>query len=188
MWCWLYRNYNAFVSLFQVNQLKELIRRIDLPLHEHLQTHGVDYLQFSFRWMNNLLTREIPLPCTIRLWDTYLAESDGFATFQLYVCAAFLLHWRERLMLERDFQGLMILLQNVPTQNWTDSNISLLVAEAYRLKFAFADAPNHLHNAGKSDRWRGRPSCGYTLWRHGVLNERDGGYVCSGSEGESVSV
>ncbi|KAJ8711259.1 hypothetical protein PYW07_008501 [Mythimna separata] len=137
---------------YKVNQLKELIRRIDLPLHEHLQTHGVDYLQFSFRWMNNLLTREIPLPCTIRLWDTYLAESDGFATFQLYVCAAFLLHWRERLMLERDFQGLMILLQNVPTQNWTDSNISVLVAEAYRLKFAFADAPNHLHNAGKSDR------------------------------------
>ncbi|XP_047999562.1 TBC1 domain family member 22A [Leguminivora glycinivorella] len=136
---------------YKVNQLKELIRRIDLPLHTHLQHHGVDYLQFSFRWMNNLLTREIPLPCTIRLWDTYLAESDGFATFQLYVCAAFLLHWRERLMLERDFQGLMILLQNVPTQNWTDSNISVLVAEAYRLKFAFADAPNHL-NAGKSDR------------------------------------
>ncbi|XP_050668422.1 TBC1 domain family member 22B [Leptidea sinapis] len=137
---------------YKVNQLKELIRRIDLPLHEHLQSHGVDYLQFSFRWMNNLLTREIPLPCTIRLWDTYLAESDGFAIFQLYVCAAFLLHWRKRLMQERDFQGLMILLQNVPTQNWTDSNISMLVAEAYRLKFAFADAPNHLHNAGKSDR------------------------------------
>lgn len=138
-------------SKFQVNQLKELIRRIDLPLHEHLQQHGVDYLQFSFRWMNNLLTREIPLACTIRLWDTYLAESDEFATFQLYVCAAFLLHWRERLMLERDFQGLMILLQNVPTQNWTDSNISVLVAEAYRLKFAFADAPKHLQS-GKADR------------------------------------
>ena len=67
-------------------------------------SHGVDYLQFSFRWMNNLLTRELPLYCTIRLWDTYLAESDGFAIFQLYVCAAFLLHWREKLLLENDFQ------------------------------------------------------------------------------------
>lgn len=66
--------------------------------------HGVDYLQFSFRWMNNLLTRELPLYCTIRLWDTYLAESDGFAVFQLYVCAAFLLHWREQLLQEKDFQ------------------------------------------------------------------------------------
>lgn len=73
-------------------------------LHRHLQSHGVDYLQFSFRWMNNLLTRELPLYCTIRLWDTYLAESDGFAVFQLYVCAAFLLHWREQLLQEKDFQ------------------------------------------------------------------------------------
>nr|CAD7415109.1 unnamed protein product [Timema poppensis] len=128
----------------KVNQLKELIQRIDGPLHQHLQNHGVDYLQFSFRWMNNLLTRELPLRCTIRLWDTYLAESDGFASFQLYVCAAFLLNWRRELLLERDFQGLMLMLQNLPTQNWSDSEISMLVAEAYRLKFTFADAPNHL--------------------------------------------
>lgn len=38
----------------------------------------------------------------------------------------------------------MILLQNLPTQDWTDCNIGVLVAEAYRLKFTFADAPNHL--------------------------------------------
>ncbi|KAK2581439.1 hypothetical protein KPH14_005114 [Odynerus spinipes] len=107
----------------KVNQLKELIQRIDAPLHQHLHQHGIDYLQFSFRWMNNLLTREIPLHCTIRLWDTYLAESDRFASFQLYVCAAFLLRWRRHLLLQPDFQGLMLMLQNLPTQNWTDSEI-----------------------------------------------------------------
>ncbi|XP_063704332.1 TBC1 domain family member 22B [Culicoides brevitarsis] len=128
----------------KVNQLKELIQRIDGTLHRHLQTHGVDYLQFSFRWMNNLLTRELPLHCTIRLWDTYLAESDGFAVFQLYVCAAFLLNWRDQLLQENDFQGLMLLLQNLPTQNWSDSNISVLVAEAFRLQFTYSDAPKHL--------------------------------------------
>lgn len=41
------------------------------------------------------------------------------------------------------FQGLMLLLQNLPTQNWTDSSIGVLVAEAYRLKFTYADAPKH---------------------------------------------
>ncbi len=128
----------------KVSQLKDLIHRIDLTLHKHLQKHDVDYLQFSFRWMNNLLTRELPLRCSIRLWDTYLAESDTFASFQLYVCAAFLLYWRDKLLLEKDFQGLMIMLQNLPTQDWNDSHISVLVAEAYRLKFIFADAPNHL--------------------------------------------
>lgn len=54
--------------------------------------------------MNNLLTRELPLHCTIRLWDTYLAEADMFANFQLYVCAAFLTYWHEQLMKEHDFQ------------------------------------------------------------------------------------
>lgn len=38
----------------------------------------------------------------------------------------------------------MLMLQNLQTQNWTDTDISLLVAEAFRLKFTFADAPNHL--------------------------------------------
>lgn len=41
-------------------------------LHDHLENHGVEYLQFAFRWMNNLLMREVPLRATIRLWDTYL--------------------------------------------------------------------------------------------------------------------
>lgn len=36
-----------------------------------MQQYEVEYLQFAFRWMNNLLMRELPLRCTIRLWDTY---------------------------------------------------------------------------------------------------------------------
>ena len=42
------------------------------PLNNHLAKNHVEYLQFAFRWMNNLLMREMPLRCTIRLWDTYL--------------------------------------------------------------------------------------------------------------------
>lgn len=128
----------------KVNMLKELIQRIDAPLHDHLQRHCVEFLQFTFRWMNNLLMRELPLRCTIRLWDTYLAEPEGFSTFHLYVCAAFLCHFSERLLYERDFQGLMLMLQNLPTSDWGDEQVTLLVAEAYRLKYTFADAPNHL--------------------------------------------
>jgi hypothetical protein len=46
------------------------------------------------------------------------------------------------------------MLQNLPTQNWSDSEIGVLVAEAYRLKFTFADAPNHLQSG---ERWPGVP-------------------------------
>ncbi|CAL8318704.1 unnamed protein product [Lota lota] len=127
----------------KVKALEELVSRIDDSVHRHMQQYEVEYLQFAFRWMNNLLMRELPLRCTIRLWDTYQAEPEGFSQFHLYVCASFLVLWRKEILEERDFQGLMILLQNLPTMHWGNEEVSVLLAEAYRLKFAFADAPNH---------------------------------------------
>ena len=63
----------------KVRQLEDLTRRIDQELHEHLVGHDVEYIQFAFRWMNNLLMRELPVRATVRLWDTYLAQADGFS-------------------------------------------------------------------------------------------------------------
>jgi len=128
----------------KIRQLEELVKRVDSTLHNHIVHHEVQYLQFSFRWMNNLLLRELPLTATIRLWDTYLSETEGFSKFHLYVCAAFLIRWKQDLLQKKDFQGILLFIQNVPTEKWNDKDISLLVAEAYRLKYTFADAPNHL--------------------------------------------
>uniref|UniRef100_A0A3Q2PFS5 TBC1 domain family, member 22a n=1 Tax=Fundulus heteroclitus TaxID=8078 RepID=A0A3Q2PFS5_FUNHE len=59
----------------KVKALEELVSRIDESVHRHMQQYEVEYLQFAFRWMNNLLMRELPLRCTIRLWDTYQVRS-----------------------------------------------------------------------------------------------------------------
>ncbi len=128
----------------KVKQLEDLIQRIDTELHNHLVSHDVSYLQFSFRWMNNLLMRELPVKASIRLWDTYLSQVNGFSHFHLYVCAAFLIHWKAELMKKHDFHTLLMFLQNLPTAKWGDQEINLLVAEAYRLSYLFADAPSHL--------------------------------------------
>ncbi|XP_031421739.1 TBC1 domain family member 22B isoform X1 [Clupea harengus] len=127
----------------KVKALEELVSRIDEDIHNHFQKCEVEYLQFAFRWMNNLLMRELPLRCTIRLWDTYQAESEGFSHFHQYVCAAFLIKWRKEILSMLDFQGLLMLLQNLPTIHWGNEEVGLLLAEAYRLKYMFADAPNH---------------------------------------------
>ncbi|XP_061591086.1 TBC1 domain family member 22B isoform X2 [Cololabis saira] len=127
----------------KVKALEELVSRIDEDVHQHFRRYEVEYLQFAFRWMNNLLMRELPLRCTIRLWDTYQAEADGFSHFHLYVCAAFLLEWRKEILSMVDFQGLLMLLQNLPTIHWGNEEVGLLLAEAYRLKYMFADAPSH---------------------------------------------
>lgn len=71
------------------------------------------------------------------------SEPEGFSHFHLYVCAAFLIKWRKEILDEEDFQGLLMLLQNLPTIHWGNEEIGLLLAEAYRLKYMFADAPNH---------------------------------------------
>lgn len=45
----------------------------------------------------------------------------------------------------------MLFLQNLPTKHWKNDDISLLLAEAYSLKYMFADAPKHLGQQKK--RW-----------------------------------
>merc|ERR1711904_129887 len=127
-----------------VLKLEEIVRRIDEPLHAHLRAQGLDFLQFSFRWMNCLLLREFPLPCVIRLWDTYIAEpSEGFRTFHVYVCAVFLIYWSPQLK-QMDFQQLMLFMQKLPTGKWRTQEIETLLAEAYVLKSLFHSSPSHL--------------------------------------------
>lgn len=56
----------------QVAALRDLTSRIDSDLAKHLENENVEFIQFSFRWMNCLLMREISVKNTIRMWDTYL--------------------------------------------------------------------------------------------------------------------
>ncbi|KAI7849226.1 rab-GTPase-TBC domain-containing protein [Circinella umbellata] len=129
----------------QVATLKDLVSRIDARLANHLQQEGIQFIQFAFRWMNCLLMREMPLRSTVRMWDTYLAEgsSEGFSEFHVYVCAAFLVKWSDQLQAQ-DFQGIMIFLQQLPTQGWNEKDVELLLSEAYMWKTLFHNAPSHL--------------------------------------------
>lgn len=126
-----------------VFELKNLMRRINQPLHDHLEEQGLQFIQFTFRWMNCLLMRELPLEHIVRLWDTYLSEEDGFSKFHVYVCAAFLEHWADEL-LQLDFQELVIFLQHLPTQDWGASELDTLLSKAFVLKHQFEGAQHHL--------------------------------------------
>lgn len=58
----------------QVRALQDLTARIDATLARHLENEHVEFIQFSFRWMNCLLMREISVKNTIRMWDTYMVR------------------------------------------------------------------------------------------------------------------
>ncbi|KAF8748945.1 RabGAP TBC [Rhizoctonia solani] len=113
-----------------VKRMAELVKRIDGALASHFESQGVEFMQFAFRWMNCLLMRELSVKNTIRMWDTYLAEgTDSFSQFHLYVCSAFL--------------GIIMFLQSLPTQDWTDHEIELLLSEAFLLSSVWHNAQSH---------------------------------------------
>ncbi|KAI5965835.1 GYP1 [Candida pseudojiufengensis] len=128
----------------QVNELKNLMTKIDKNLLTHFENEGVEFLQFSFRWMNCLLMREMPINLIIRMWDTYLSEQPlGFNTFHTYVCAAFLVKF-STILQQKDFQEILLFLQNPPTSDWKEKDVEMMLSEAYIWQSLYKNASAHL--------------------------------------------
>ena len=81
----------------------------------------------------------------IRLWDTCLAEPDGFSSFFPYVCAAFLCHFSETIR-NMESEDVHLFLQTLPTADWGNDEIETLLSEAYILSTLFQNAPSHLQH------------------------------------------
>ncbi|GAB4825581.1 hypothetical protein Ancab_008455 [Ancistrocladus abbreviatus] len=126
-----------------VFKLKELVRRIDEPVSRHIEEQGLEFLQFAFRWFNCLLIREIPFHLVTRLWDTYLAEGDALPEFLVYISASFLLTWSDKLQ-KLDFQEMVMFLQHLPTHNWTDQELEMVLSRAFMWHTMFNSSPSHL--------------------------------------------
>lgn len=149
-----------------VQRLKEIIRRIDAPLAAHLEAQGIDLLHTAFRWITCLMVREMPMPCCVRLWDTLIAESAqaaghhrgalstdcgsaGFEALLVYFCACFTAYFSGRLQ-DMDFERITFFLQDMPTDNFGEREVEVLLGEAYVLKCLFQQAPRHLADAKAS--------------------------------------
>ncbi|KAL7573036.1 hypothetical protein ACA910_018728 [Epithemia clementina (nom. ined.)] len=127
-----------------VMRLEELVNRIDGDLCQHLREMGIEFIQFAFKWMNCLLLREFELPCVVRLWDTYISEpNDGFEGFHVYVCAAFLCQFSAQLQ-TMNFDDLFAFMQDIPTSDWGDTEIEMLLSQAYVLSTLFGGSDAHL--------------------------------------------
>ena len=136
-----------------VYKLQNLVKRIDVPLHTHLEEQGLQFIQFAFRWMNCFLMRELSLDLILRVWDTYLAEygaasgpsadptasSDGFAVLHVYACAALLSKYSADLR-TMEFQDLVMFLQKLPTTGWSEKDVGELLSLAYVYQSLYSQA------------------------------------------------
>jgi len=125
-----------------LNKIKDITKKIDGDLFTHLEENEVDFTYFSFRWIFCLLVREFPLKVGMRLFDTYIADEQGFSVFHMYVCAALLLKWSLKLK-KMAFTDIMLFLQNMPTKEWSDKDIEMILSEAFVFKTLYEDTHGH---------------------------------------------
>lgn len=116
--------------LKRVGRLDEIIAKVDPLLSKHLARNENEFIQFSYRWMNCLLMRELPFNMVVKLWDVLLAEEDGIADLHVYFCAAMLTRYRSEL-LGKGFEDCIMFLQHLPTEDWKSSDIDVLLSQAY---------------------------------------------------------
>lgn len=81
-----------------------------------------------------LLTRELPMGCIIRLWDSYMAEGEGILSFHLYTALSFMLVFSDEIKNQNGFEGTLSFLQRIPTEHWTEIHAEFLIACAGQIK------------------------------------------------------
>jgi len=128
----------------RVATLAAIVARIDAPLHKHLEELGVSYLQFTFKWFNCLLVREMRMDVVVRLWDTLLSEDDGFASFFTYVVAAVLIRFSSTIRETEEFGDVFTFLQSNFMEDFTDDDVGMICSQAFVLKSLFEGGQAHL--------------------------------------------
>lgn len=90
-----------------INKMKALVQQADPEILVYLEELDINFMDFAYRWVSCYLTREFDIYQTIRLWDTYFSEDEGFSQFHCYVCAALFLHFSDEIK-QMNFQDAMI--------------------------------------------------------------------------------
>lgn len=139
-WCfsWMLQSIQSHYTYDQpgiherLNALESLTCKYVNRVHKHLKMSNIEYIQFAFRWINCCLVREFPIRLLVRIWDGYFSEPNGtgFDKLNLYCCCALLSKFEDEIV-QKDFMGTLTFLLNLPTRNWSEDDITELLANAY---------------------------------------------------------
>ncbi|KAI9203968.1 rab-GTPase-TBC domain-containing protein [Polychytrium aggregatum] len=105
-----------------------LFRTLLPDLYNHFEEEEVDHKTWARSWFENLLAKELPFECVLRLWDTYFSVPDGFQ-MHVYVCLAILYQCKENLE-ELEQSEIHSLLLRLPALD-----IDQIVSQANQIKY-----------------------------------------------------
>jgi len=105
-----------------------ILFRSRLPLLDALfEDEDLNPRAWAVSWLQCLFARRLPLPCLVRLWDSYFSSPEGF-DLHVFVCIALLSDYQDDLldMSHPELRGFMY---NVPT-----FDVDRVVSNALNLK------------------------------------------------------
>lgn len=97
---------------------------------DHFRDQNIDFYHMYFKWVTCLLLRQFSTQIGLRLFDTYLADESNYFNLSLYILAAVVLKYSKKFK-KMSFEEMMIFQQNMPTKDWTEEDLSTVIAEAY---------------------------------------------------------
>lgn len=118
---------------FNLEKINKLLKKSDKNLVLLFEKNQIRIFDFAFRWVFCLLMREFPIHLSIKLMDYYLVEEFYPLELCIYLILALILRFSFELKQMKADQILKFL-QNIPTFDWGNKDIELLVSEAYTLR------------------------------------------------------
>ncbi|CAD8160181.1 unnamed protein product [Paramecium octaurelia] len=115
------------------DKIRNILNTIDPTILDYFHQQQIDFNHFAFRWVICLLIREFPLYLAIRIMDTYLSEGDNMANLHIYTVSNLILKCGPEIK-NKNMGDAVIFLQNLPTKDWTELDIEMLLQEAYVFK------------------------------------------------------
>jgi len=103
------------------------LRSVQPELFNYFEEEELSPNDWAMSWLSFLLARELPLECTLRLWDTYLSGPDAL-DLHIFVCIAILVNCTESLM-ELDISELKSFLQRLPYMDMDE-----IISQAYNIR------------------------------------------------------
>jgi len=111
----------------QLSRFMMYLRSVHSELFNYFEEEELSPNDWAMSWLRWLLSRELPVECVLRLWDTYFSISDGF-DLHVYVCLAILVNCAEEL-LELEVSELKAFLQHLPVLD-----MDQVISQAYVIR------------------------------------------------------
>lgn len=112
-----------------IKKAKKVLKIVDPHVYTHFASVGLEIHMFAFRWFNCLFVREFRMEYYLMLLDSMLA-TNNYELFIVYFAVSLIVSLRKEI-LSRDFNELLIFMQNLSTLDWKYSELRILFASVY---------------------------------------------------------